>query len=592
MRELVEAADHLALHLRAHERIVDQIAVILRRDVLVRRPPLELVEVRHHENERKLAAVADHHRLRHVLVRLHLILDRLRRDVLPARRDDDVLLAIGDAQQPILERPDVSRVEPAIGVDRLGRRLRMIEVPLHHVRAARENLAVGRDLHLHAGNRRADGTDREPLRRVHRDHRRGLSQSISLEDLESGREEKAVDLGRQRRPTGHEVAKASADRRAHLREHELVRDAMLQREQHPRLPARQHDVRPFLAHRSRPEKDRALRSAGAHRRIRDARVDFLVDARHRDDERRPHLLHVLGNRFHRLDVCDGHARREHQIIEHPLEDVRQREKTQRRIGRPHIEQVDHRGHVRRDVAMRQHRALRLAGSPRRVDDGRDLIRLDRERLRAELRRRIRSHRRGALRLERRDPDLAVLGGALLEHDHVLQRGQIRAHAPDLLRLLVRGYENRHRSGIAEDIGDLLRGERRIDRHVRHSAQEAGVVGDRPLGTILREDRDAVPGGHAERAKAEGDVSHAIGDRAVRDRLIGAADFRQQRIRPIVLLDRFDEQLRERRWMLRHTVLRNLDEHLESQWAAGHRRVVRQKSTRFDDHRVVECMRER
>ena len=100
VRELAEPAEDLLLHLRLHERIREELAAVGRRDVLVPRPLLELIEVRHHENHRELAPVADHHRLRHVLVRLHLILDRLRRDVLAAGGHDDVLLAIGDAQQP------------------------------------------------------------------------------------------------------------------------------------------------------------------------------------------------------------------------------------------------------------------------------------------------------------------------------------------------------------------------------------------------------------------------------------------------------------------------------------------------------------
>ena len=41
--------------------------------------------------------VADHDGVEHVLVRLDQVLDRLRRDVLAARGDDDVLLPVGDA---------------------------------------------------------------------------------------------------------------------------------------------------------------------------------------------------------------------------------------------------------------------------------------------------------------------------------------------------------------------------------------------------------------------------------------------------------------------------------------------------------------
>ena len=45
----------------------------------------------------------------------------LRRDVLAAGGDDQVLLAVGDAQEALgVELADVAGVQPAVGVDRLG----------------------------------------------------------------------------------------------------------------------------------------------------------------------------------------------------------------------------------------------------------------------------------------------------------------------------------------------------------------------------------------------------------------------------------------------------------------------------------------
>jgi hypothetical protein len=48
----------------------------------------------HHQRGREVPVVADHHDLRHQLVGFELALDRLRRDFLAARRDQDVLLTV------------------------------------------------------------------------------------------------------------------------------------------------------------------------------------------------------------------------------------------------------------------------------------------------------------------------------------------------------------------------------------------------------------------------------------------------------------------------------------------------------------------
>ena len=61
-------------------------------------------------------AVADDEGLRDVLRLLQLVLDVLRRDVLPAGGDEDVLLAVGDAQEAVVvDLPDVAGTQPAIG---------------------------------------------------------------------------------------------------------------------------------------------------------------------------------------------------------------------------------------------------------------------------------------------------------------------------------------------------------------------------------------------------------------------------------------------------------------------------------------------
>jgi hypothetical protein len=58
--------------------------------------------------------VADDERLRDERMRLERVLEVLRRDVLPARGDEDVLLAVGDREEAVLvEVADVAGAQPA-----------------------------------------------------------------------------------------------------------------------------------------------------------------------------------------------------------------------------------------------------------------------------------------------------------------------------------------------------------------------------------------------------------------------------------------------------------------------------------------------
>ena len=81
-------------------------------DPLRRGPLSDLDLVERHERGRVRPAVADDERLRDVLRRLELVLEVLRRDVLAARRDDDVLLAVGDLDEAVrVDLGDVAGAE-------------------------------------------------------------------------------------------------------------------------------------------------------------------------------------------------------------------------------------------------------------------------------------------------------------------------------------------------------------------------------------------------------------------------------------------------------------------------------------------------
>src|SRR5579862_1628670 len=91
------------------------------------RPGLEVIELRHQQRRQELAAIADDHRLGDERAALELVLERRRRDVLAVGVDDQLLLAVGDAQEALaVHLADVAGVEPPLGVDRLGGLLRQV----------------------------------------------------------------------------------------------------------------------------------------------------------------------------------------------------------------------------------------------------------------------------------------------------------------------------------------------------------------------------------------------------------------------------------------------------------------------------------
>src|SRR3954453_22781730 len=104
-----------------------------------------------HEQTRQIRPlVADHHRVRDVRRELQLVLDFRRRDVLAARRDDDVLHPVGDLDEAfIVDDPDIARVEPAVD-DRLRRLLRVVEVAEEDGGPAHQNLHLRREADLDA----------------------------------------------------------------------------------------------------------------------------------------------------------------------------------------------------------------------------------------------------------------------------------------------------------------------------------------------------------------------------------------------------------------------------------------------------------
>ena len=122
------------------------------------------VRIERHERGHERAPVADHDRVRDLGVRLEVVLEVRGRDVLAARRDEDVLLAVGDRDEAVVvDLGDVARVEPAVGVEHLARRRFVLEIAGEDGRAADQELAVVAEAKLGSGQRRPDGAEAVPV---------------------------------------------------------------------------------------------------------------------------------------------------------------------------------------------------------------------------------------------------------------------------------------------------------------------------------------------------------------------------------------------------------------------------------------------
>src|ERR1019366_10283710 len=141
-----------------------------------------LVAVERHDRDQVRTAVAEHDRLGDVAALAQLALDVYRRDVLAARGDDQVRLAAGDLQEPVVgDRAEIAGLKPPVGRDRLrGRRL-VLEVALEHVRAPEQDLSLFADRHLGARQRLANGSEANRIDRVDRARGAVLRQSVALQ---------------------------------------------------------------------------------------------------------------------------------------------------------------------------------------------------------------------------------------------------------------------------------------------------------------------------------------------------------------------------------------------------------------------------
>src|SRR4051794_20482763 len=184
-------------------RRATEAGIIRKGDVVVLREFLDILLVDHHEAGEVWPLVADHHGIRDVGRELQLVLDLGRRDVLAARRDDDVLHPVGDLDETfIVDRADVAGVQPAPGVDGFGGLLRLIEVTHEQEIALDQDFALRGNRNLAPGRGLADRTELDAIGRHHGGHSAILGLAVDLAHVEAEREIPADQIRRDRRRTG------------------------------------------------------------------------------------------------------------------------------------------------------------------------------------------------------------------------------------------------------------------------------------------------------------------------------------------------------------------------------------------------------
>ena len=487
-------------------------------DALFRRPRLEPLERRDHQDRAELASVAHDDRLVHVRVLLQHVLDRLRRHVLAARGLDKVLLPVGDLQVSVAAQlADVPGAEPPVLGNHFTGHVLQPVVALHHLRPANQDFPVVGDRDLGAGHRAADRPDPEVLEGVDIRDRRRLAETVSLQDRNARAQEEAVDFRSQCRASAHEVPEPPAHGLPDLPEHQLVRYRVLQAQEERNLRALLSVQRASTPHTRRPGDQPALDATG----IQHALIDLLVQARHRDQHGRLQALHV---RRHGLDrtVRDRASRREEDIVHHALENVRQGQEGDAAVVFVQGQDLARRLDVRGEVVMAQHHSLGRSRGARGVDHRGQVIGPGPPRFRHEV-----VHRSVvAGRHEVVPAGRPVQVVAPVEHDNL----QVESLAPCRILHLRVLFGVRHKdersARVLQDVGHLRHGQRAVDGNVHRPRAQARPVGQRPLQPVLRENGHPVaasdPAARERRSPAPRLVAHLlVRERsAVRSRIVG------------------------------------------------------------------------
>ena len=214
---------------------------------------------------------------------------------------------------------------------------------------------------------------------------------------------------------------------------------------------------------------------------------LLQNARHGPHDLGPVQLQQLFQ-IVRVAVGNGYALMEVAIAEHPLQHVRQRQHGKSLAGslREHPPQAA--AQIEGQVPVREHHAFGSARGAGSVDDGSQAPGID-------------SQRFGAYALHGRaieggrlahDAGQGSAGAGRLFHAHDrLQLRQVPAQRLENLPLPRAGNQDHPAAAVPQQIADLRRRLRVVNRHHHQPRQQDGEIGDMPLRPILGEHRHPI-----------------------------------------------------------------------------------------------------
>ena len=146
------------------------------------------------------------------------------------------------------------------------------------------------------------------VRVVDAERARRLGEAVALDHEHPERVEELEHVDAERRGARHADTKPSAEAFLHLGEDELVGEALLHAEAERHRPLRAAQAARARSDTERPAAERALDAALVLDPVEDARVDLLVDPRHRGEDGRAHGAERLRHARGVGDERDGRRR--------------------------------------------------------------------------------------------------------------------------------------------------------------------------------------------------------------------------------------------------------------------------------------------
>ena len=216
----------------------------------------------------------------------------------------------------------------------------------------------------------ADRPHLDRLGGIDRDHRRGLRQPVALIDRQAGAPEELRQIPAEGRAAGDGEGEAAPQLLADLGEDQLVGQGELDAEETGRALVLEPIGEGLAPDPLRPGGDLLLDGRALGDGVLEVRQDLLVDPRHRDEDVRPGLPDVLRHRGDRLGVGDRAAVVEVDVVDRPLEGVREGEKREGGELRLDLDRRNGRRDVRGEVPVGEHHPLGLPRRAARIDESR------------------------------------------------------------------------------------------------------------------------------------------------------------------------------------------------------------------------------